>query len=230
MKYRNELKYLYGWNELEVIKHRLQPLMRPDENAKNGEEFYRIRSMYFDSYTDCCMKENESGIDNRKKIRIRIYNGSNHFIRLEIKHKRNGLTAKESCRLSLEQYNLILSGRMEELQLSEGPLRQLYVAVTTAQMTPKVLVEYERTAFICPDGNVRITLDRNIRASDRIDEFFQEDFHGVPVLEGGIDLLEIKFDEFLPSYIETALGDVNFRRTAFSKYYLSREALRNKSL
>lgn len=137
------------------------------------------------------------------------------------------MTAKESCRLSLEQYNLIVSGRMEELQLSEESLRLLYVAVKTEHMTPKVLVEYERTAFVCPDGNVRITLDRNIRASDKIEKFFQSDFHGMPILEKGIHLLEIKFDEFLPSYIETALGDMNFRRTSFSKYYLSRVALKN---
>ena len=59
MKYRNELKYLCEWNELEVIKHRLHPFMKQDKNGLDGEDFYQIRSLYFDSYTDRCMRENE---------------------------------------------------------------------------------------------------------------------------------------------------------------------------
>ena len=42
-------------------------------------------------------------MDNRRKYRIRLYNGSADRLQLEIKRKRHGMTQKLSCLLTREQ-------------------------------------------------------------------------------------------------------------------------------
>lgn len=225
MEYRNELKYICSDQDLAIFHQRILPFMEMDTN-QNGEEFYHIRSLYFDTYDNRCVMENEAGVDDRKKIRIRIYNNADVLIRLEIKYKLHGMTRKESCPLTREQFDAILEDQMEEeFWLNQAPpLRMLYIARMTEYMKPKVIVEYDRTAFVCMAGNVRITFDRNIASSDQLEKFFEDDLPAIPVLEPGMHLLEVKFDEFLPEYIADALGTGNIRQTAFSKYYLSRKA------
>jgi len=93
-------------------------------------------------------------------------------------------------------------------------------------MRPKAIIEYERTAFVCDSGNVRITFDRNIMASRSCTEFFNPSVPAMtPVLPTGMHVLEVKYDEFLPDYIAGTLELGNLQRTAFSKYYLGRKAI-----
>ena len=93
-------------------------------------------------------------------------------------------------------------------------------------MRPKIIIDYERTAFVDSVGNVRITFDRNIAACNRWEAFLEEKVPGmVPVLETGIHVLEVKYDEFLPDHIAQLLELGSLNRTAFSKYYLGRQAV-----
>ena len=89
---------------------------------------------------------------------------------------------------------------------------------------PAVIVEYDRVPYVYPDGNVRITIDRNICASPDTGEFLRQDIVTVPVLERGYHLLEVKYDEYLPDFIRQALQIVSLDKTSFSKYYLCRLA------
>ena len=96
-------------------------------------------------------------------------------------------------------------------------------------MEPKVIIAYERTAFVHPSGNVRITFDRNIMASRNREEFLEDRVSGmVPVLPAGMHVLEVKYDEFLPDTIAQQLEIGKLRKTAFSKYYLGRLAVRGE--
>lgn len=220
-KYRNELKFLVSEQELELIRHRLLPVMKYDQNQEGN--FYHIRSLYFDDYYDSCMEENEAGIDDRKKYRIRIYNRSSDKINLEIKSKRRGLTNKESCQLTEEECREYLEGSIPVRSYTGPyPMKDLYTRMRMTHMHPVSIVEYERTAFIEKVGNVRVTFDRNIAASGKVKDFFKENLSLTPVLPPGQHILEVKYDEFLPEYIGGILEIGTLRRTSFSKYYLSR--------
>jgi len=85
MEYRNELKFEVSELELNKIKYRLKALMR--EDSHQGADGYLIRSIYFDDIYNSYMLENESGVSQRKKYRIRIYNKSADEIHLEKKSK-----------------------------------------------------------------------------------------------------------------------------------------------
>lgn len=99
MEYRNELKYICSAMQMEIIRSRLVPLMQKDEHL-NEKEVYNIRSIYFDDFNDSFLRENEAGIGDRVKIRVRIYNHSYRNIHLEFKYKNNQMTRKDSSPIS----------------------------------------------------------------------------------------------------------------------------------
>ena len=221
MDYRHEMKFLVSDTDLEVIRYRLKPLMRLDEHQTGGS--YLIRSLYFDDYEDSCMRENEDGIDNRRKYRIRIYDGSDEIIKLEKKIKYRNMTRKISAELTKEKCMIYMNGDAPSATMAGSALeKELYAEIKMNGMHPKSIVEYERTAFVEPRGNVRITFDRNISGCEKISGFFDRTLPAVPVLPKGQHVLEVKYDELLPEYIAGVLELGRLQQTAFSKYYYSR--------
>lgn len=221
-KFRFELKYPCDEAQIAVIKARLNQRIPFDRHAQNGS--YTIRSMYFDNYANRCYYENESGTDPREKFRIRIYNADSSRITLECKRKERGKTHKTACRLTREQFDRIMDhGKGMDLSTAPDLLRRFWVLLNTQRFQPSVIVEYDRTPYVYPVGNVRITLDRNIRSSNDFDHFFDENLATRPILPQGRHLLEVKYDELLPEFIKECLELGELRRTSFSKFYLCRK-------
>ena len=224
MLYRNEWKYLVTDGELAVLEVRLRALLAEDSHQQGRA--YTVRSLYFDDLWDSCLRENEAGVDQRRKFRLRLYNADPGRIRLEIKEKRCGMTHKDSCPVSAEECRALCAGRPPAVGAhSPAPLNLLSVAMRTRLLRPKVVVEYERTAFVGRAGNVRITFDRNLAASSRLDAFPDPRLPLTPLLPARRHVLEVKFDELLPDAVAQALELGRLRQTAFSKYCLSRMAL-----
>lgn len=220
MDYRHELKFLVSDVEMTILKYRLMPLMNVDRHQTEGA--YNIRSLYFDDFYDTCMHENEDGIDNRKKYRIRIYNGSDHVIKLEKKMKVRGMTRKISTSIDKEKCLSYMKGKINRPNAESTDLeRELYAEMKMNGMHPVSIVEYERTAFVDLRGNTRITFDRNISGSEKIDSFFDKPVL-TPLLPKGRHILEVKYDELIPEYLLQALDIGSLQRTAFSKYYFAR--------
>ena len=210
--------------DLALLRARLSSVMTQDVHQSG--EFYTIRSLYFDTFDDACMEENESGVDMRRKFRIRLYDPANETVRLEIKDKIHGYTRKLSCSLSREECSSIMAGDTSMMLGDRAPLNALHLLMHTVHMRPKAIIEYERTAFVHPTGNVRVTFDRNIAASRILDDFLSPHVAGyVPLLPSGMHVLEVKYDELLPDMIARQLELGKLRQTAFSKYYLGRLAV-----
>ncbi len=221
MNYRHELKFMVSDAELQVIRYQLQPLMQMDIHQKEGS--YMVRSLYFDDLYGSCMRENEDGVDNRRKYRIRIYDGNDTVIKLEKKIKVRGMTRKISREISRADCLAYMEGAAVGGEAERSNLeKELYAEIKMNGMHPVSIVEYERTAFTEPKGNVRITFDRNIGGSEQIEDFLKDDFLPVPVLPKGCHVLEVKYDELLPGYLQGVLEMGNLQRTSFSKYWYSR--------
>lgn len=219
--YRNELKYVCTEGELTLLHARIGLLCQPDPHA-GSDGIYRIRSLYFDDSENRYYYENENGDDPREKFRIRIYNASRDRITLECKRKERGMTAKESCPLSLREYEMLLEGKLLPNQTQAPLLKRLTLLQQQTDLKPKVIVAYERTPFVYPFGNVRITFDRNIGSSTDLAAFFDAELPLRPVLPVGKQVLEVKYDELLPDFLYSAMSLGSLQRTAFSKYYLCR--------
>lgn len=225
-KYRHELKYEITAAQLQLLKNRVHHLIPPDPHA-GPEGAYTIRSLYFDDRYDRCLRENEDGTDPREKFRIRIYNHSADRITLECKRKERGKTLKTSCPLTVEQTRELMAGRpLPDIGTQPPVLRKLTLQMLTRQLRPVVIVEYERIPYVYSGGNVRITLDTNISSSSAVGCFLDEWIPKRPVMAAGQQLLEVKYDEYLPDFIYRSLQLHSLRQTAFSKYYLCRKYTR----
>ena len=210
-----------------LLAGRLKNVMSQDIHQEG--DCYEIRSLYFDDFWDRCLEENEAGVDKREKYRIRIYDPKSNVIHLEIKEKNRGLTKKRACDLSREECLSVMEGELPLNIDGRAPLNSLKLQMRCNGMEPKVIIAYERTAFVHPSGNVRITFDRNIMASRCCEDFLEDRVSGmVPVLPAGMHVLEVKYDEFLPDTIAQQLEIGKLRKTAFSKYYLGRLAIRGE--
>lgn len=224
MYYRNEWKYMVTDAQLRLIEARIGPVLAPDTHGAAG--FYSVRSLYFDDMHNSFFNENEAGVDERKKIRLRLYNGDSSHIKLEIKSKCRGMTHKTSCRVTAAECAAILNGRPPRISSdSPPPANLLSLAMGMHALAPKVIVQYERTAFVNKTGNVRITFDRNICAAHAVGSFLQPKIYPMPILPANVHVLEVKFDELLPDWVANVLELRELQKTAFSKYYLSRLAL-----
>lgn len=95
-------------------------------------------------------------------------------------------------------------GRHTFFNESVNPLlNELYLKRKTEGLFPKANVDYRREAFTYPAGNVRVTIDSNIRSSAFPEDFFDSGSPTLPVEDDPI-ILEIKFDGFLPDIIKHA--------------------------
>lgn len=225
-RYRSEWKYCEDEAGLLAIKERIKAVMEYDPYAgENG--VYEIHSLYFDDYKDSCARENVAGEGKRFKYRIRYYGDNTNELWLEKKEKWNSYCYKRKCRVSVGEYQQMMSGEVMEVywNTEQALLKEFCIDMVTKRFRPRVIIDYEREAFVELIANVRITFDYNVTASDQIEDFLLGNYLKVPLLEKKHHVLEVKFDDILPSYLKRILqADVLIQRS-FSKYYLGRIAL-----
>lgn len=220
MKYRHEWKHEINYSDMLIVRQRLSAVAKRDSHAINGK--YEVRSLYFDNAEDKALREKIDGVNIREKFRIRYYNGDTSFISLEKKSKLNGLCQKESTVLTKDQAQAIVDGDLGWMMASGQPLiQELYTKMRKQGLEPKTIVDYTREPFVFAPGNVRITLDCNIRTGLRCTDFLNSDSVTVPAGDIPI-ILEVKWDEFLPDIIRDAVQLDNRRVGAFSKYAVCR--------
>ena len=220
MVYRNEVKHLITPADKAALCARLRVVAKPDPHAGDSGQ-YRIRSLYFDSITDKALREKLYGVSEREKFRLRCYNGDTGLIRLEKKEKRGGLGRKLSEPLTPQEAQRIVQGDTDWMAVSGRPLLiELYSKMKAQGLRPRTIVDYTRTPFVYAPGNVRITIDENLRTRPYIAHLFASPRAMTPVLEPDQVILEVKFDDFLPGHLAAALADIPKVNMAISKFAL----------
>ncbi len=220
MDFRHEWKHEINYSDMVVLRQRLKAVMKPDENAVDGRYF--IRSLYFDNISDKALREKIDGVNCREKFRIRYYNGDTSLIHLEKKSKINGLGNKQSANLSAEEAQKIVDGDFDWMIDCDRPLvQELYSKMKSQGLRPKTIVDYTREPFVFSAGIVGVTLDYDIRTGLYCTDFLNPDCITIPAGNAPI-ILEVKWDEFLPSVIRDIVQLESRRTAAFSKYAVCR--------
>lgn len=247
MQYRNELKHLITPGDRAAICATMKAVARLDPHA-GAKGYYTIRSLYFDNISDKALREKIDGVNEREKFRIRYYNGDTSLIHLEKKVKRDNVGYKVSCDLTADEARRIVNGDTLWMATDKRALViELYAKMKSQGLRPKAIVDYERIPFVYGPGNVRVTVDYNIRfalvypqlrAADgtghstqepqgadlnslRCTDFLNPDCVTIPA--GGNDIiLEVKWDDYLPTVIRHAVQLKGRRQQAFSKYAQAR--------
>ena len=218
--YRHEYKYLISRASAELLRRRLPHFMKRDSHAGPTGQ-YTIRSLYFDDLKFEAFYEKVSGIDNRTKYRIRCYNYSDTLFKLEKKEKKGHLTRKTAQTVTLaDVYNLQETPEKVCPDHTKGLVEELRLLSICKGTKAMVLVDYDRTPFVCPSGNTRITLDENLRTLPYHKNIFTSSHAMTPALDPDQVILEVKFDDYLPGYLSDVLADIPKAPMAISKFAL----------
>lgn len=214
---RKEIKYIVPlWKAL-MIKNSLESLLEKDEYCVNGT--YTVRSLYFESVNNIDFSEKLAGIDVRKKVRIRIYDGNTSLCKLELKQKKGDLQHKHSF--------VISEADVAELEHGNYSVLKKYFHNTTAAVKaynfmeqggykPVVLIEYDRFAYKYPMYDTRITLDMNVRSTESNLDIFAPKVIYTPIMDDVV--LEVKYSGKLMGFISNALAPFGLTQGVYSKY------------
>lgn len=223
---RTEQKYILNSRESALLRSRLEAMLPRDEHCR-GLLGYDVRSLYFDTVGDRCCAEKEDGLRDHEKIRIRIYGTDTDIIKLESKQKRGDIQRKQSLSISREVYESLIRGEYRPLLEMEDPLAHYFHRKLSAGMVPKAIIQYRRIGYCLPTNNTRITFDYRIRATESSFDLFREDLNTHPILPEELVILEVKYNNFLLSYIKKALSTMGRSTTSYSKYFSGRSFYRH---
>ena len=158
---------------------------------------------------------------NRDKYRIRIYNFSDKFIRMECKTKVGPLISKRSVAIPKLLAEQIIAGDPTGLEQSRsGLLRDVYREMKINYLHPVVIVDYVREAYLHPAEEVRITFDKQLHSGLHSIDIFNPYVPTLSPFDHDEMILEVKFNRVLPNYIRDLLCTCvhSAQNSAISKY------------
>ncbi|WP_461205363.1 polyphosphate polymerase domain-containing protein [Clostridium sp. DL1XJH146] len=219
---RHEIKHTISDMDCLVLKNKLSKVLKKDANCP--DEGYTITSVYFDDYNNGAYAQKINGDAIRHKYRIRFYNNDTTFLKLERKSKIHQMTMKVSGKLSEDEVKNIYKGNYEFLlEKEESLFKDFYFQLSHGLIKPKVIVKYNRIAFIHPVGDTRITFDKDIRTSSNQVNIFDDNIIYTPALGFNENILEIKFNGVFPDHIKSLIESGNVMATSSSKYVYARK-------
>lgn len=220
--YRHELKFLLSQMEYENLKYLLRATMCLDEYVEPEGDYY-IRSLYFDTMDDADYADKMIGISERRKIRLRIYDMESDQVKLEIKNKYSDYSIKETVAISREDARELTKCNYQALLRYEDSISgKAYHNLMLRGYRPRVIVDYDREAYMLPVENVRITFDKRVRAASASD-LFDSNLPMFYILSEQQVIVEVKYNQYLPRHISDILSSVVMQRMSISKYCMARQ-------
>lgn len=218
---REEKKYKISLMTALHLQNRVENVMHGD--SFNGNNAYLVRSLYFDSIFDKDYFEKQVGTNYHKKIRLRIYNPKSSSAKLELKEKSGTMQRKRSLKVSRSDALDLINGNYEVLKnYEEGLAEELHMIMTTGLYVPRCIVEYDRVAFGIPENNIRITFDSRVRSNEGNFDLFSEKLLTYPVINEDDVILEVKYNNFLLSYVKDLIKNLDKTEVSASKYCMAR--------
>lgn len=222
---RHELKFFISPGQYQVLSRMLAATLHPDPHGDENNQ-YHIRSLYFDTAFDSALYDKVNGTADRDKYRIRIYNFSDAMIRLECKSKYRDLISKRSVRISRDLAEQLISADPTGLDTTpSGLIGDVFREMRTNLLHPVVIVDYLREAWLHPAEEVRITFDMQLRSGLNSIDLFNPHVPTVPPFDHEEIILEVKYNQVLPPYINNLLSFAlrdGAARSAISKYVYCR--------
>ncbi len=231
MKFRYERKYLVRNEQIDALRKRLDPFLRPDHYApklESGLHQYTVRSVYLDTIHFDALLDKIEGLEIRKKLRVRGYDRPNDGCKvfLEIKRKLGDRIWKNRASVAYKDLGELFTfglsnglGKNFEGQ-NEEETRKFLFNLHRYGYRPVNLVTYDREPFHGKfDPGVRITFDKNIRSKlwPSFEQLYSES--GLRLVWKDHFILEIKyFEDKMPVWARSIVQEFGLRHEALSKY------------
>ncbi len=236
---RFEYKYFVPNNKLDLLRSLIAPFTTLDKfAASRPEQEYTVRSIYFDTPDFECYHTKIDGQKHRNKVRLRGYNKekSTNTVFLEIKRKYEAPILKNRAPMKYGFAKSLFHGVNPELfikntdkfQDARDNASKFMYNVYARKMRPVVCVIYEREPYLSKTNdegnNLRITFDKNLRGTPypTVDELYREDRARTAIQ--GIFILEVKFNEYYPSWMKPIIAMLGLVKESASKYCLCIDA------
>lgn len=219
---RIEKKYLLDDAIYEKLTQRLGEYMEVDEYNKN-QQFYSIANIYYDTLSDELIRNSLEKPAYKEKLRLRSYGvpGLEDKVFLEIKKKCGGIVNKRRTLLTLEEaYDYMDNGKSPEEKpyINCQVLHEIDAFLQRYELVPKVYLAYERMGFFGKEEKeFRVTFDTGIRAR-RENIRLEKGMEGIPLLEKGLWLMEVKISGAAPLWFTHLLSEFKLFAVSFSKY------------
>ena len=222
---RYEKKFFINFMEEKKIKQKFDKIFE----LEFGQGYYCF-SIYFDDLNLTTLKQKQEGIMERFKIRLRAYffdlKDEPKFWNLEIKAKNNSTVKKR--KISLSHLDVLENLNKRNFSFFSSNFHE----TTKTYFKPTLMTFYYREAFtskILP--HCRITLDKNIRSFPFDIKYLYELINNnYFIVNPGLMLLELKYTNFLPSFISNYFKFLNLEQVTFSKYVDGFERYKNNYL
>ncbi|MFA7419686.1 MAG: polyphosphate polymerase domain-containing protein [Melioribacteraceae bacterium] len=228
---RLEYKYLVSSNVIDELRSEITPFLNHDKYTLiRPNKEYTVRSIYLDTLSLSSYYEKLSGVADRSKFRIRVYNEQlpNSYGFLEIKSKKCDFVFKDRTKIQLSDVINFLEGNNGKSQDGHTSIQEnannFLFHYKSKRLVPIVNIIYDREAFECKLGStLRVTFDKNLRSSvaTGINELYNNS--KVKTSLDNFFVLEIKFHKVLPSWVPRIINKFHLRREAVSKYTISVE-------
>lgn len=222
MALRREIKYVVPVWTAHSIEQKLDRVLARDSHGMDG--VYTVRSLYFDTVDNMDFWDKIAGTEQRKKIRLRIYDTDGSLCKLESKQKYGDLQKKDSFIIDRSDAYRLSCGEIGVLRdyfADSTASVDLYAAMSRDCYRPSVQIEYDRIAYQYSLYDTRITLDWNVRASEADRNIFSPDIMFMPLMPEQV-ILEVKYNEKIMGFITDILESFDLTQESYSKYCFGR--------
>lgn len=212
---RYELKYLLTLAQKEKILRAMEPYMSLDNYGRTT-----IRNIYYDTDSFLLIRRSIEKPVYKEKLRLRSYTRADGDtpIFVELKKKYDSVVYKRRLQMTQTQALGWLAGTGSPPPDSQIAREIDYFTKYYQTLHPTVFLSYEREAYYAKDGSdFRVTFDDNILCR-RNNLSLDSDTWGVPLLDEGMVLMELKASGGLPLWMTCALSGEKIYKTSFSKY------------
>ncbi len=211
---RRELKYILRPEQIALLRRAMAGHMEPDQFGQTT-----IASLYYDTPDYRLIRASLEKPDFKEKLRLRSYGRATERspVFLELKRKSLGVVYKRRVRTTVggaERFLRGESGGPDDSQISRelAAFRNYY-----GTLRPSCLILYDRTAYVEPGGELRLTIDENPRYRTQALDLTRP-MDGIPLLDEGCAILELKVQTALPLWLSRVLSEARICKTNFSKY------------
>ena len=189
--------------------------MSPDKYGRST-----IRNVYYDTENHRLIRRSLERPLYKEKLRLRSYARADGDtpVFAELKKKYDHVVYKRRVSLPVGVAEGWLDNR-EDPGINTQITREIdYFLDYYGTLTPAVFLSYDREAYYSDsDPDFRITFDTNILCRcDRLS--LREDVGGIPILDDGLVLMEIKCSGGIPLSVTEILSREKIYKTNFSKY------------
>lgn len=211
---RYEKKYIISIEQYNELMSQMITRMSADQYGK-----HTISNIYFDTSGFDLIRTSLNKPTYKEKIRLRSYGqpAEDNSVFIELKKKFDGVVYKRRVPLPLKDARKYLYYGIKPEKDSQI-LREIDYSMNLYEPKPKVYLAYERIAFFGKeDPELRVTFDMNIRARENNLDLSKSSY-GIPLLEKGMLLMEIKIPGAMPVWMSRMLSEIKIFPVSFSKY------------